>query len=330
METNARGRPLAGLVSDEAERLYARLLETGSIRIGTGAGEVDPESAPARELVELRIAYRSRFGEDSLWPVARSSALRILLSHHHTDIAARQNRAISAWELLDSILTTSIESGKPQEGLEFVEFVAGRDRILKLSFELNQAPRYELLGLATGRFGGGAVTERELITPTDALIQRGGRFRMIYDTEYASSKAGAHMIEASVAAGEEARIRPHLPLKMLFVDDNIALVALTATAIDGSLLVRSPVLLAALREWFELLWNDNATTAVGQAPETSLSATQRQVLRLLATGQSDDAIARAADMSVRTVRRHVAAILEMLGVSSRFAAGAMAAKRGWI
>jgi DNA-binding NarL/FixJ family response regulator len=51
---------------------------------------------------------------------------------------------------------------------------------------------------------------------------------------------------------------------------------------------------------------------------------------MLSTSQSDEAIARAAGMSVRTVRRHVAAILEILGVNSRFAAGMMAAKRGWL
>jgi DNA-binding NarL/FixJ family response regulator len=44
----------------------------------------------------------------------------------------------------------------------------------------------------------------------------------------------------------------------------------------------------------------------------------------------DEAIARALGTSVRTVRRHITALLEMLGVNSRFAAGAAAAKRGWI
>jgi hypothetical protein len=91
---------------------------------------------------------------------------------------------------------------------------------------------------------------------------------MIYDGQFAADRVGARLMERSVAAGEEARIRASLPLKMLHVDDSVALVAL--------------------------------------------------------------AIARASNMCVRTVRRHISAILELLGVNSRFAAGAMAARRGLI
>jgi len=50
----------------------------------------------------------------------------------------------------------------------------------------------------------------------------------------------------------------------------------------------------------------------------------------MASGMSDETIARSVDTSVRTVRRHISSVMENLGVNSRFAAGAMAAKRGWI
>ena len=38
----------------------------------------------------------------------------------------------------------------------------------------------------------------------------------------------------------------------------------------------------------------------------------------------------ALGISVTTVRRHITAIMHRLGVSSRFAAGAAAQRRGWI
>jgi DNA-binding NarL/FixJ family response regulator len=50
----------------------------------------------------------------------------------------------------------------------------------------------------------------------------------------------------------------------------------------------------------------------------------------MAEGLNDDAIARRAELSTTTVRRHIAAILTRLNVTSRFAAGAAAQRRGWI
>jgi DNA-binding NarL/FixJ family response regulator len=61
-----------------------------------------------------------------------------------------------------------------------------------------------------------------------------------------------------------------------------------------------------------------------------LTPAQQTILELMAAGWQDDKIARLAGMSTTTVRRHIAAIINRLGVSSRFAAGAAAQRRGWI
>jgi DNA-binding NarL/FixJ family response regulator len=61
-----------------------------------------------------------------------------------------------------------------------------------------------------------------------------------------------------------------------------------------------------------------------------LPAAQQMVLALMAEGLHDDAIARRAKLSTTTVRRHITAIMKRLDVTSRFAAGAAAQRRGWI
>lgn len=331
METSERDRPLAGLVSEEAEHLYASLVEAGGLKIGFGPDQVDIHSAAARELIDARVAYQSAVDVSQLLPAAHPTALRLLLSRLHTEIAAKQEEAVHGWQLLDSVFAAAAESHRAEgERLDsLVDVVTDKDRITQLAFELHHSVQYELLGLSTGNFR----SKREgikIITPPEPMLKSGGQFRVIYDGDFAASKSGTQIIEASVEAGECARIRAQLPLKMLHVDDRVALVALTATGMDGSLLVHSPVLLSALRDWFELLWNDSATTPVHGTADTGLSAAQHQVLRLLSSGMSDEAIARASSMSVRTVRRHISAVMENLGAHSRFAAGAMAAKRGWI
>lgn len=58
-----------------------------------------------------------------------------------------------------------------------------------------------------------------------------------------------------------------------------------------------------------------------------MTPTQLTILKLMAEGLNDDAIARRLGISTTTVRRHISAIMIRLGVSSRFAA---AQRRGWI
>jgi DNA-binding NarL/FixJ family response regulator len=53
------------------------------------------------------------------------------------------------------------------------------------------------------------------------------------------------------------------------------------------------------------------------APSALLTAREREILTHVARGDSNKAIARTFDLSVHTVKRHVANILGKLGVSSR-------------
>jgi LuxR family transcriptional regulator, maltose regulon positive regulatory protein len=58
------------------------------------------------------------------------------------------------------------------------------------------------------------------------------------------------------------------------------------------------------------------------AGSESLSPRELEVLRLIAAGDSNKLIARAFDLSPHTVKRHVANILDKLGVQSRGQAAA--------
>lgn len=66
------------------------------------------------------------------------------------------------------------------------------------------------------------------------------------------------------------------------------------------------------------------------APVGSLSEREAQVLRLLASGKTNRAIAEELFISEKTVARHVSNIFDKLGVSSRSAATAWAYQRNLI
>jgi DNA-binding NarL/FixJ family response regulator len=61
-----------------------------------------------------------------------------------------------------------------------------------------------------------------------------------------------------------------------------------------------------------------------------LSPGERELLLPLAKGMTDEAAAKRLGVSLRTVRRQMAALMERLGASSRFEAGLKAAQRGWL
>ena len=64
------------------------------------------------------------------------------------------------------------------------------------------------------------------------------------------------------------------------------------------------------------------------AASGALSAREREVLRLVAEGQSSKQIARALGIAERTVKFHVTAIFQKLGADNRAQAVALAARRG--
>jgi len=77
---------------------------------------------------------------------------------------------------------------------------------------------------------------------------------------------------------------------------------------------RAPGQRSALPHWDDRLDSDRAAAAVASL---DLTPRQKEVLALLLRGQSNKLIARALNLSVETIKDHVAAVLRTLNVSSR-------------
>jgi DNA-binding CsgD family transcriptional regulator len=71
-----------------------------------------------------------------------------------------------------------------------------------------------------------------------------------------------------------------------------------------------------------------AVTGTAQQKISALSPRQREVLMLIAAGKSNIQIADHISCSLNTVKRHVTAVLQKLGLSSRTQAALMVAKSG--
>lgn len=321
---------LAGLVSAEAQELYDRLASASPLaRLLAVGGDVDPEDLAFQELSGANLLHYNSQGR--VWVVSELAALQLLISQRIQQAAIVHTSVVDGLASLERIL--GAQPGHAGPGLigagAGAEFLTDRREISRLSFELHVSARRDLRSTVIGRYEVPPTTDQRT-APSPAAKQDGIRFRTLYDAEFASLPSGREIIQLCVAAGEEARIRGVIPTKLIHVDDQAALVALTDTGMDGALLVHSPRLLRLISEWFDVMWDAHGTIEVGDTNAAGLSPGQLRVLTLMASALTDEAIARSLDMSVRTVRRNVGAIMEILGVSTRFAAGAAAVKRGWI
>lgn len=318
-----RTMTLAGLVSHDAEVLYRRLRAAGTV----AAERFRASGDAAKELLDVGIAFHSGQDDSLIRPVDPPMALRLLLGHRQRELVDRQDRIIQGWNRLTDLLPSAFD-GTPSERVDGVRLITNFDEIVTRAAELYPSPKHRLRGTETGAFLT-RPTRNRLRRPPPGSVRAGVRFQMIYDTEYLDTEPGSEIIRDSARAGEEVRLRDRLPVKMLHVDNSIALVGVGPAA-RTALLVRAGAVLAMLADWFDLMWEDASTVRLPGGPDAAEpDELQMRVLRMMPT-DDDTAIARRLTLSVSTVRRHIKALYVMLGVNNRFAAGMVAAKRGWI
>ncbi|WP_406121072.1 response regulator transcription factor [Streptomyces sp. NBC_00989] len=163
------------------------------------------------------------------------------------------------------------------------------------------------------------------------LLQRGVVSRGIYAATALEDPNALSRAWSMVELGEQARVLPSVPLKLLVVDGRRALLPLTSSAAGGycAVVVWHSAVTEALQKLFELAWQQ-ATPLGRPAGNGELSEDEETLTRLLAAGLKDEAVARHLGVSLRTLRRRVSDLQERLGAASRFQLGLRAAQRGWL
>jgi DNA-binding CsgD family transcriptional regulator len=150
--------------------------------------------------------------------------------------------------------------------------------------------------------------------------------RALCATEPAANRT-VRFIEEAAAVGVEVRALPGLPTWLIVIGDSAVLLPRDPNDPGlGAVVVRTPGVVGIVAWAFEQAWR-RATPAPDRF---TLSARERRVLNCLSVGLKDELAARRLQLSVRTYRRHVTKLCERLDASSRFEAGAIAARRGLI
>ncbi|MET7287846.1 helix-turn-helix transcriptional regulator [Streptomyces sp. NPDC005573] len=179
--------------------------------------------------------------------------------------------------------------------------------------------------------GGSRVPEamQEALRRDHALLSRGVRMRTLYHHTARFNGPSQAYVEAASELGAEYRTAHQLFGRLIVFDRETAFVPLNDGS-WGAVVVRQEALVAYLCEVFEQTWAlaQPFVSAAEEGLELVAQEIDRTILRLLAAGLKDEAIARRVGLSLRTARRHIADIMEQLGAESRFQAGAAAMRAG--
>jgi DNA-binding NarL/FixJ family response regulator len=94
--------------------------------------------------------------------------------------------------------------------------------------------------------------------------------------------------------------------------------------------VSAPEVVGSVAALFDATWRTAIDRSVYEASLTGLRDLAPSLLDALASGQKDEAAARALGMSLRTYRRRVAELMAAVGATSRFQAGLRARDLGLV
>jgi DNA-binding MarR family transcriptional regulator/DNA-binding CsgD family transcriptional regulator len=255
-------------------------------------------------------------------------------------IDEQQHRLDQARSLVHRLMETYREAARITHPEVAVELLTDRDDISSAVGRLTADARREVRA-----FDRPPYVDRPG-SNLDLQIERqrhGVVHRVIYDQEAVAWPGRMHNdIGPSIRAGEKARVRPELPLKLVISDNRVAIIpfSLAAGGQSAAYLIHPSPMLVALESLFEAEWeravavSDTGTVAVGNLPPgsdaTQPDAETRCLLTLLASGLTDAAFARSQGWSERTTQRRIHRLMNQLGASTRFQASLTAARRGWL
>jgi DNA-binding CsgD family transcriptional regulator len=165
-------------------------------------------------------------------------------------------------------------------------------------------------------------------------VRRGVRYRVIVPDTARTEPGLTTRLGTWSLSGVDARTVADVPTDALVIDGSIVVLPSDpdpSTPTAGTAVLRLPSVVTTTIELFERVWTVAVPLVASELPGTDdLGPRERELLSLLSVGCTDESAAARLDVSVRTVRRMVADIMNRLGARSRFQAGVKAADRGWL
>jgi len=262
------------------------------------------------------------------------SSLGALLARKRQELAKAELYAEQLHEVYSAAPGRQIAS-------DLFEVVESDEQVGARYVHLLRSSRYEVLHFAKPPYVTSRVTPANASTAAGSTVRAGVRLRSVYDSDGIADDGCLETALGGNAAEGELRLLPGLPMKLVIFDGAAAIMPLRRDdPAAGSLVVHSSTLLDVLIALFESVWERAVPLSLESRPASptesvarddgALHSRTRDILRLMAAGMKDDAIARALRLSRRTVQTHVSDLGRQLGARTRFQIALLAQERGWL
>ena len=274
------------------------------------------------ELEGLGLLARQASRSDRFVASPPSISLRPLLLERERGLT----RAHEALAELSDLYRRSVER---RSVADVVDVVIGDDAVRQRVAQLQAASIEQVRVLVLNEI---ALLSGEDNIEEDRALARGVRYRVIVEGAVLERPGFVTAAREMAQLGEEIRVLPTLPTRMFIADDQMALVPMHSQDEDrgfGALLIHPSGLLDLVTSIFEEYWK-TATAFLPLKPAPTTEDVDRDLLHLLLLGVTDAAAAAQLGISLRTVQRRVAELMEIAGVTTRMQLGAEAVRRSWV
>ncbi|MFI8917183.1 LuxR C-terminal-related transcriptional regulator [Streptomyces sp. NPDC053513] len=323
----------SGKLDKSIEPVYLLLLRRPGITVSEISAALAISEARVKEcldvLADLALIRRSWQEPDALMPMNPEKVFEAFLAQRQADLVKQQQemeelRALGARLVNEYAAEYSYGQGGPFERLTSLEAVRAR------MDELVAATAEETLAFAPG--GPQTPENRAASRPlAQSLLARSVAMKTIYLDSVRNDPASMEHAHWLTENGGETRTTPVLPLRIQIFDRRAALIPINPEdSSQGAILVEEPGIVAALCAFFDLVWEMAVPIAEPKRSRgvDSVSPQERELLRLLAQGLTDEAAARKMGISLRTERRIITEVSARLGANSRFQLGQRASESG--
>lgn len=306
------GRP-AGTAADLAEALGLDRLEVADV---------------LARLEDKGLAARTASSRDRYVASPPSVALGALLVQRQQELHRAQVEMAE--------LVTVYRSAGSRDVVDVIDVVHGVEAIGQRFAQLQRSARQQIQALVSADVA--VVSARANEEVERAALARGVRYQVVLERGAFDRPGFYAAAEQALASGIELRLASAVPLRLLAVDRELALIPLSSAEADepvrDALLVHQSGLLDGLLALFDSVWHDSpqlvaSGEGIAGAGADALDPVDRRLLSLLLAGLTDQSIGLQLGLSLRTVQRRVRQIMDRIGVETRLQLGHHAGRRGW-